>query len=158
MHDFNADRAKRHAEREAEFGQKPFQFGYKPQIAEEKAEGKPPEPELFYVRANVGYLGIKRVASLSEESSGGETFEAIEASVISMIDPRDNALERLLAVTNNNDDPVTFDDLVELQNWLIEASSGRPPTQDQPSATTPPPTGEASAAPSSTAPEGASTA
>jgi len=156
MHDFNAERAKRHAEREAEFGSKPFTFGYKPQSQEDKEGGKAREPEQFYVRANVGYLSIKRVAALSEESTGGETFEAIESSVISMIDPKGDALERFLAITRSNDDPVTFDDLVELQNWLIQEQSGRPPTQEQPSATTPPPTGEPSTAPSSTEPGEAS--
>lgn len=141
MHDFDTDRAKRHAERAAEFGEKPFKFG----------------GEIFYVRANVGYLSIKRVAALSEASSGEETFSAIEESVISMIDPRDNSSERFLAVTRNNDDPVTFDDLVELQNWLIGEQSGRPPTQEQPSVPTPTPTGTSSTEGSSTEPGEVST-
>jgi len=128
MHDFDKDRAKRHEDREKEFGEKPFKFG----------------GEMFYVRANVGYLGIKRVAALSEDSSGGETFDAIEASVFSMIDPRDDALERFKKVTAGNEDPVTFDDLVELQNWLIGEQTGRPPTQEEPSAPTQPTTGETS--------------
>ena len=123
MHDFNAGRDKRHKEREKEFGSKPFIFG--------RIDGEPAE---FYVRANVGYLGIKRVAALSEESSGGETFEAIEQSVFSMIDTEDGALERFQAVINNNDDPVTFDDLVELQNWLLGEQSSLPPTEQEPSA------------------------
>ena len=123
MYDFNKGRDKRHEEREKNFGEKPFTFG--------RIDGEPAE---FYVRANVGYLGIKRVAALSEESSGGETFEAIEASVFSMIDPADGAMERFQAVVNNNDDPVTFDDLVELQNWLLGEQSELPPTEPEPSA------------------------
>ena len=123
MYDFNKGRDKRHEEREKNFGEKPFTFG--------RIYGEPAE---FYVRANVGYLGIKRVAALSEESSGGETFEAIEASVFSMIDPADGAMERFKAVVNNNDDPVTFDDLVELQNWLLGEQSSLPPTEPEPSA------------------------
>lgn len=140
MHDLDAQRAKRHEERSREFGEKPFKFG----------------GEVFYVRANVGYLSIKRVAALSESSTGEETFAAIEDSVISMIDPRDNAVERFLAVTRNNDDPITFDDLVELQNWLLQEQSGRPPTQDPPSAPTPSPTGTSSTETSSDEQEGAS--
>jgi hypothetical protein len=123
MHDFNAARDKRHQEREKAFGEKPFTFG--------RINGEPAE---FYVRANVGYLGIKRVAALSEESTGGETFEAIEASVFSMIDTENGAMERFRAVVENNDDPVTFDDLVELQNWLIQEQSELPPTEPGPSA------------------------
>ena len=118
MHDFNAGRDKRHQDRAKSFGEKPFTFG--------RINGEPAE---FYVRANVGYLGIKRVAALSEESSGGETFEAIEASVFSMIEPGDGAMERFKAVVNNNDDPITFDDLVELQNWLLGEQSSLPPTE-----------------------------
>lgn len=141
MHDFDVERARRHAEREAQFGDKPFKFG----------------GEIFHVRPNVGYLSIKRVAALSDASSGEETFSAIEDSVISMIDPKDNAIERFLAVTRNTDLPVTFDDLVELQNWLIAEQSGVPPTQEQPSATTPPGTGESSTESSSTTQGEAST-
>lgn len=134
MHDFDADRVKRHQEREREFGEKPFKFG----------------GEIFYVRANVGYLGIKKVAELSEASTGGETFEAIEQSVFSMIDPRDNALERFKKVVDNNDDPVTFDDLLELQGWLMTEQTGRPPTQEASSASGPTTAGTPSTENSST--------
>jgi hypothetical protein len=134
MHDFDAERAKRHAERAAEFGEKPFKFG----------------GEVFYVRPNVGYLSIKRVAALSEASTGEETFSAIEESVISMIDPRDNSMERFLSVTRSNEDPITFDDLVELQGWLIQEQTGRPPTQDESSASTPTSNGTPSTENSST--------
>lgn len=123
MHDFNAGRDKRHEERKQEFGDKPFTFG--------RIDG---EPAVFHVRANVGYLGVKRVAALSDSSTGGETFEAIEQSVFSMIDPSDGALERFQSVVANNDDPVTFQDLVELQNWLLQEQTALPPTEPGPSA------------------------
>ena len=137
MYDFDQERAKRHAEREEEFGEKPFKFA----------------SEEFYVRANVGYLGIKRVAALSEASTGEETFEAIESAVFSMIDPRDDALGRFQRVVRNNEDPVTFDDLVSLQNWLLQEQTSRPPTPEQPSAPTPTATGPSSTEDSSTEPE-----
>lgn len=146
MYDFNAERNKRHLEREQEFGEKPFTFG--------SING---EPAVFYVRANVGYLGIKRVAALSENSTGGETFEAIELSVFSMIDPRDDALARFKAVIENNDDPVTFDDLVELQNWLLQEQTALPPTEPEPSSPSSPPSGPSLTAVSSTEPGEAST-
>jgi hypothetical protein len=141
MYDFDAERAKRHAEREAAFGNKPFKFG----------------GETFHVRANVGYLSIKRVASLSEASTGAETFDAIEESVLSMIDPRDNGLDRFIKVTRSNDDPVTFEDLVELQNWLIAEQSGRPPTLEESSVSTPTSSGTSSTEDSSTEPGEVST-
>lgn len=140
VYDFDAEIAKRHAEREQEFGDKPFKFG----------------GETFYVRANVGYLGIKRVASLTDDSTGGETFEVIEQSVISMIDPRDDAITRLRAVLSNDDFPITFEDLVSLQNWLIGEQTNRPPTQEQSSASTPSKTGPRLTEVSSTEPAEAS--
>lgn len=158
VHDFNAARAKRHEERAASFGSKPFTFGFK--LREKDDDGKPVgplEPEEFYVRANVGYMGIKRVAALSEASTGDETFSAIEYSVFSMIDPRDDALDRFKQVVNNPDDPVTFDDLVELQTWLLTEQTSLPPTEPHPSAATPGQSGSGSTAPSSTAQGEAST-
>ena len=128
MHDFDVDRAKRHAEREAEFGEKPFKFG----------------GETFYVRPNVSYTTIKRVAALNENSSGQETFDAIEESVISMIDPRENAIKRFKKVARSLKDPITFEDLAQLQGWLIAEQTGRPPTQDESSSSTPSATGESS--------------
>lgn len=129
MKDFNEGRAKRHEEREEEFGSKPFLFGH--------VEGKPGEgtPGEFFVRANVGYLGIKRVAALSDASSGDETFDAIEKSVFSMIDPENDAMTRFKKVIANIDDPITFDDLVELQGWLLEEQTSLPPTEPASSAT-----------------------
>lgn len=157
VYDFNAGRAKRHEERTASFGSKPFKFGFKPR--EKDADGNllPAVPEEFYVRANVGYMAIKRVAALSDASTGDETFSAVEYSVFSMIDPRDDALERFTKVVNNPDDPVTFDDLVELQTWLLTEQTALPPTEPQPSAVTPSQSGPSSTATSSTAPEEGST-
>jgi len=144
MYDFNAERDRRHAERAQEFGDKPFTFG--------RIDGV---PAVFHVRANVGYLGVKRVAALSEASSGGETFEAIELSVFSMIDPKDNALERFQQVIANNDDPVTFQDLVELQNWLLQEQTELPPTEPGPSSPSSTPTGTPTTEPSSSEQAGA---
>lgn len=121
IHDFDTERRKRHEEREQEFGEKPFKFG----------------GEIFYVRANAGYQAIKRVAALTDASSGEETFEAIERSVFSMINPRDDAINRFRAVIETDADPVTFEDLVDLQGWLIKEQTNRPPTQEQPSSSTP---------------------
>lgn len=158
VHDFNAGRAKRHEERAASFGSKPFEFGFKQREKDENDQPVGPlVAETFYVRANVGYMGIKRVAALSEASSGDETFSAIEYSVFSMIDPRDDALGRFQQVVNNADDPVTFDDLVELQTWLLTEQTSLPPTEPQPSAATPGQSGSTSTDPSSTAPGEVST-
>jgi hypothetical protein len=105
--------------RETEFGEKPFKFG----------------GEVFYVRANVRYLAIKRIAEITENSGGVDVFNAVENAVLAMIDPRDNAHERFHRVCASDQDPVTFEDLSELNNWLIRESTERPPTQRDSSVT-----------------------
>lgn len=119
MKNFDPDRNKRHQERDAEFGENPFQFG----------------GEVFYVRANVRYPAIKRIAEITEASDGVEVFDAVEEAVTAMIDPRDDAHERFNRVCQSENDPITFEDLAELQNWLITEATQRPPTQPDSSAT-----------------------
>jgi len=78
--------------------------------------------QTFYlIRADP--QAIKRVAELSGDSSGSETFEAIEAAVLSMIDPRDDALARFESVVIN--ESITFADLNELFVWMLEAQKNR---------------------------------
>lgn len=141
MHDFDPDRAKRHAEREAEFGDKTFKFA----------------GEVFHVRPVVRYPAIKRVAEITEATGGVEVFEAVENAVLAMIDPRDNAHERFQQVCASDVDPVTFEDLAELQSWLITEATSRPPTQEASSSTGQPEAGTSSTALSSTEPAEAST-
>lgn len=141
MHDFDELQGKSHAEKAAELGERPFKF----------------RGEIFYVAANVGYLSIRSVASLTEESTGVETFDAIEESVLSMIERRDDAEARFRKALENKEFPVTFDDLVQLQNWLIQEQAGVPPTKDEPSSSTPTPTGPGSTETSSIEPGEAST-
>jgi hypothetical protein len=119
MYDFDAERNARHAAREAEFGEKPFTFA----------------GEIFYVRPNVRYPAIKRVAEITEATGGVEVFDAVEAAVLAMIDPRDDAHERFHRACESDDDPITFEDLTALNNWLIRESTSRPPTPPESSAT-----------------------
>lgn len=158
-YDFNADLTQAHAEREQRFGEKPFTFGYIPHEADENGNtpSGPGTPAQFFVRANPGYLGIKRIVLLSEGTSGGETFEAVEAYIYSMIDPRDGGHERFKAVLSNPDFPISFDDLIKLEGWLLNVQTDVPPTGPEPSSGSSTVNGQSSTAPSSIAPEGAST-
>jgi hypothetical protein len=158
MYDFNAERATRHAEHEKEFGEKPFTFGH---IEDEEGNLVPAK---FFVRANVGYLGVKRVAALSDATEAGETFGAIENAVFSMIDPEDGpngepggALARFKEVTASLRDPITFEDLVKLQNWLLVEQTNLPPTEPEPSSASSTQTGTPSTESSSERPVAAST-
>lgn len=137
VHDFDSERNARHAARDAEFGEKPFRFG----------------GEVFYVRANVSYPAIKKIAEITEATDGVEVFERVEEAVMAMIDPRDGAHERFMKVAESVDDPITFEDLAELQNWLISEATQRPPTQPDSSATGQSTAGTLSTVPSSTGQE-----
>lgn len=133
MQNFDPDRNARHLLREAEFGDKPFQFG----------------GEVFYVRANVRYPAIKRIAEITTATDGVEVFDAVEQAVKAMIDPREDAHARFSSVCQSEDDPITFEDLAELQNWLVKEATQRPPTEQDSSATGPSTAGTLSTGPSS---------
>ena len=133
IYNFDDERNARHVAREVEFGEKPFKFG----------------GEVFYVRANVRYPAIKKIAEITEATDGVEVFNAVEEAVLAMIDPRDNAHNRFRKVCESDVDPITFEDLAELQNWLVREATSRPPTQPDSSATGPSAAGTTSTATSS---------
>lgn len=112
MKDFDEGQRARQEERQREFGEKPFLF----------------RGETFHARANVRYGVIKSVAGIAEAADGNTVFSVIEDAVLSLIEPADGAAERFRAVCASDLFPVTFEDLVELLNWLIEEQTGRPPT------------------------------
>lgn len=113
MKDFDESARVRHKENAEKFGDHPFKF----------------RGEVFYVRANVDYDVLASVAALTEETDGSKVVTTVANAVINLIDPRDDSHERFYKVRSEGDLPVTFDDLMELLNFLIEEQTGRPPTQ-----------------------------
>ena len=110
MKDFDAERRKRHAEREQSLGDRSFTFG----------------GFTMAYRANPPYTVTAAVAALTETSDGTAVFKVLEDAVIGLLDNDSRDLFR--QACGNENDPVTFDDLIELSNWLIERQSDRPPT------------------------------
>lgn len=51
------------------------------------------------------------------------TFDSL---VVAMIEPHDDALARWQRVREQEDDPVSFEELGDVVRWLVEATSGRP--------------------------------
>lgn len=142
MKNFDEARRARHAENAERFGEHPFEFA----------------GETFYVRPNVDYDVIQSVAALTEETDGSRVISTVANAVISLIDPRDGAHERFHTARKNHELPVTFEDLMELLNWLIEEQTSRPPTQAESSSGGSTENGTTSKEISSIAPAGASAA
>lgn len=112
LRDFDESARVRHAENTERFGEHPFLF----------------RGETFFVRANVDYDVLQSVASLTEETDGSRVISTVANAVISLIDPRDNAHDRFHRIRVAHELPVTFEDLMEVLNWLIEEQTMRPPT------------------------------
>ena len=132
--DFDEAARERHAENAARFGEHPFQF----------------RGEVFFVRANVDYDILRSIAKLTEETDGSKVIDTIENAVVKLIDPKDDAHNRFRAVRQNDEMVVTYDDLTELLNWLIEEQTKRPPTQAESSSGGDSTNGTTSTGPSST--------
>jgi hypothetical protein len=112
IRDFDESARLRHAENSDRFGEHPFVF----------------RGEQFSVRANVDYDVLYSVAALTEQTDGSKVISTVENAVISLIDPENDAHERFRKVRHEHELPVTFEDLMELLNWLIEEQTQRPPT------------------------------
>lgn len=108
--DFDKKRHERHQQRETELGDRSFTFG----------------GHTMRYRANAPYTVTKAVAAITENTDGTEVFATLENAVLSLLDKHSRDLFQQACA--NEDDPVTFEDLVELSNWLIERQVQRPPT------------------------------
>lgn len=141
MHDFDKAQLARHAQNAEAFGERTFGL----------------RGETFHVRANVGYSAIKAMAEINENTEGTVVFERVENAVLAMIDPRNDAHARFIALCRQMDNPITFDDLNDINNWLIQETTQRPPTQQNSSPTGQQTPGTSSTETSSSEPAQAST-
>lgn len=93
--------------------------------------------EVFSYRANVGYGVLREVSEITTDTSGSTVIDTLEQTVLDLIESKDGAHERFLAIVRNKDtdDPITFQDLNNLATWLIEAQVQTPTVA--PSASTP---------------------
>lgn len=123
MHDFDETRRRRHEERIKELGDRSFTFGGK----------------TMHFRANAPYAVTQSIAALTETTDGSAVFDTLEKAVVDLIDPDDRDL--FWEACRDDNFPVTFDDLLELANWLIERQTSRPPTPAESSAPSSPATG-----------------
>lgn len=115
--DFDSERRQRHEEREAGMGDRSFIFG----------------GEQFVYRANVRFDILRAVASVRSTTEGDVIIETVERAVLGLIEDTDGAHERFVAICQREEDPITWQDLQSLEDWLIAEQVQRPTQAPLPS-------------------------
>lgn len=93
--------------------------------------------EVFVAKEDV-HPSVLTAFDRLEDANVETTLAVIDETILSMVEPTDNAAERYRAVRARTDDPIKLDVMVELARWLVEMQTGRP--TGQPSASAPGPT------------------
>jgi hypothetical protein len=93
--------------------------------------------EVFVAKTAVGRWVFKAYDRIAQNTSVGETLEIVDECVLMMIEDRDDAAARYHRVCENQDDPITTDDLMDLVKWLMEVHTDRPTGQPSASASGP---------------------
>jgi hypothetical protein len=88
--------------------------------------------EVFSIRRVIPYAVLRQLSGIGVESSDNDALAAVEFAVLSMLTGGKEAKDRFQNVITAVDDfPVTYSDLLEVQDWMIREATGRPPTQPE---------------------------
>ncbi len=155
--DFDVKRRERQDQLTEEFGDHEFTLG----------------GEQFRIRRIIPFAALAKLTGVSaSKSTNADAFQTAQEVVLSMIaagpkmveqeddPPREEttqeARQRFLDVVYDTDSdyPVTYIELLEVQEWMIEEASGRPPTQPE-SSSEPPSTNGTNATATSSEPQAA---
>jgi hypothetical protein len=115
MKDFDTARHERRAELEAELGDRAFVLG----------------GETFNFRAVTSYAVLSELSSEGREVTSREFIGIIEQTLAKMLEPGQE--ERLFTVLHSEEDPLTFQDLLDLVSWITEQQTERPTQASSPS-------------------------
>jgi hypothetical protein len=86
--------------------------------------------EHFTARARVRPEAFMEWDSLDMETTpASEILEKADATILSMIEKKDNAHDRYRALREREDDALNLEDLTDLVQWLVEVQSGGRPTE-----------------------------
>lgn len=138
MHDFDAAQHSRHQE-----------------VMDEGGLTFTLRSETFTIRRVVPFAVLRQITSITSDSDAMKVYETFETAILALLhsqDDRDRFLEVLYDTTS--DFPVTYQDVLEVNNWILQEASSRPPTQPPSSSESPSTNGTASTETSSTAPAG----
>lgn len=115
MKDLDAERLERHKQREEALGDRGFKWG----------------GETFVFRANPPKEALK---SLSGDEHGNVAIDALETTVLRLLEDTDDGHARFLKVCGDAAAavPVTAADLNDLLFWLIQETTGSPTVAPSP--------------------------
>lgn len=108
--------------------------------------------ETFVAKASVRPEALSQWDGITQEMSVSQILEATDATVLALIENRDDAHNRYTAIRARDEDPIAVDDLVEVGKWLVEVQTGRP-TEPQSGSTASPPTPGTTSTVESSSPE-----
>jgi hypothetical protein len=114
MKDFDAERHERHAQLEAEMGDRAFVLG----------------GVTFHFRPVTSYTVMGEIGS-GQDITAAELIGIMEQSLVKMLEPGQE--EKFLAILRSDDDPLDFQDLTDLVGWVAEQQTGRPTKASSPS-------------------------
>ncbi len=111
----------------------------------------------FAIRRIIPFAVLRKISGVRDETADADVYEAFETAVLSLL-ASDDDRKRFLALLEDttSDFPVTYLDLLEVQNWIIREAAGRPPTRPASSSASPSGNGHAGTGTSSDAPAAAS--
>lgn len=86
--------------------------------------------ETFRIRRIIPFAVLRKISSVRNETNDADVFEAFESAIISLLaTDKDRERFKALLADTTSDFPVTYQDILKVQNWVIQEASGRPPTQ-----------------------------
>jgi hypothetical protein len=95
--------------------------------------------EQFTAKARVRPEAFMEWDSMDmEETPASEILVMADRTILSLIEKKDGAHDRYRAVRENEEDPLSLEDLTDLIQWLVEVQSGGRPTEKSSGSSTSP--------------------
>lgn len=112
--------------------------------------------ETFKIRRIIPVAVLRSIVGIRADSPDHDAFETTYRAVMAML-ASDDDRQRLDALLDDvhSEFPVTYNDLLEVQWWIVAEASGRPPTQPASSSPSPSTNGTSATDGSSEPPDGA---
>ncbi len=82
--------------------------------------------ETFYAKATVRPEVLARWNDITEDMPMDDILSITDETIIALLENVDDTPTRYRAVRQNEEDPIGFQDLLELAKWLVEVQTGRP--------------------------------